>query len=415
MLTSSVVTLCSLLMGARAGRVLHSDILSPARNGLFEIDEVDRLRDATMPKVVAWMATKAGSTNCTLENAAVRREWSDLSVAQREEYVQAVLCLQKKPPKAPRDKVPGSLSRYDDFVATHITQAMLLHDPNHLFASHKYFIWSFEKALREECGYTGYQPYMNYNRYAADPINSPLFNGNSSSIGGNGAPDTYGGVPMPFRRPYDKIPPAGAGGCVTEGPFKDMVVSLGPMSTYLNGIPKNPRPDGLGSNPRCLRRDVNKFSIAGATANYTYMTIMNNTKIDDFYNRYLGQPPLKNDPHPTSKQLHNAGHYTIGGGDPGGDFYASPGDPMFWFHHGMLDRVWWLWQMQDPENRVHLIPGNGAQQMNMKHKTRGDAGEAATDPGETIVDLGWTAPPAKLKDLNDQLGGLNGQFCYYYA
>ncbi len=28
-----------------------------------------------MPKVEAWMAKKAGKTNCTLENAAVRREW----------------------------------------------------------------------------------------------------------------------------------------------------------------------------------------------------------------------------------------------------------------------------------------------------------------------------------------------------
>ena len=27
-----------------------------------------------------------------------------------------------------------------------------------LFASHRYFIWAYEKALRDECGYTGYQP-----------------------------------------------------------------------------------------------------------------------------------------------------------------------------------------------------------------------------------------------------------------
>jgi tyrosinase len=94
-----------------------------------------------------------------------------------------------------------------------------------------------------------------------------------------------------------------------------MVVSLGPKSTVVNNIPKNPQSDGLGSNPRCLRRDVNKFSAAGATANYTLSLILNNTEIDTFYNRYLGQPPLKNDPHPWG--LHNAGHYIIGG-DPGG-------------------------------------------------------------------------------------------------
>lgn len=62
---------------------------------------------------------------------------------------------------------------------------------------------------------------MNYDRYAQDPINSPLFNGNSSSIGGNGGPSNYPGVPQPFKKPYDMIPSAGKGGCVTDGPFKE--------------------------------------------------------------------------------------------------------------------------------------------------------------------------------------------------
>ena len=64
--------------------------------------------------------------------------------------------------------------------------------------------------------------YWNYDRYAADPINSPLFNGNASSMGGNGAPSDYAGVPTPgFEPPLDIIPNAGGGGCVTEGPFKE--------------------------------------------------------------------------------------------------------------------------------------------------------------------------------------------------
>src|SRR4051794_28267023 len=94
-----------------------------------------------------------------------------------------------------------------------------------------------------------------------------------------------------------------------------MVVSLGPKSTIVRNIPANPRADGLGSNPRCLRRDVNKNSAAGARANYTYSAIMDNKDIDSFYNRYLGQPQLKGDTHPWG--IHSAGHYIIGG-DPGG-------------------------------------------------------------------------------------------------
>lgn len=77
-----------------------------------------------------------------------------------------------------------------------------------------------------------------------------------------------------------------------------MVVSLGPKSTIVRNIPANPRADGLGSNPRCLRRDVNKYSVAGARANYTYSLITENKDVDSFYNRYMGQPMLKGDLHP---------------------------------------------------------------------------------------------------------------------
>jgi tyrosinase len=49
---------------------------SRVRNPAYPLDVVDKLEEATMPKVEAWMAKRAGKTNnCTLENAAVRREW----------------------------------------------------------------------------------------------------------------------------------------------------------------------------------------------------------------------------------------------------------------------------------------------------------------------------------------------------
>jgi tyrosinase len=64
---------------------------------------------------------------------------------------------------------------------------------------------------------------MNYDRDAADPINSPMFDGspkacggepcrtvqadafsgNASSMGGNGGPSNYPGVPQPYRKPHD--------------------------------------------------------------------------------------------------------------------------------------------------------------------------------------------------------------------
>jgi len=90
-----------------------------------------------------------------------------------------------------------------------------------------------------------------------------------------------------------------------------MTVSLGPIGTVLTDIPKNPRSDGFGSNPRCLRRDVNKFSAAATTANLTASLISESTTIDQFQKTMLGRPD-KND-----WGVHIGGHYTIGG-DPGG-------------------------------------------------------------------------------------------------
>ncbi len=54
---------------------------------------------------------------------------SDLSVPEREEYIRAVLCLMSKPAKAPKDQFPGAVSRFDDFLAFHMTQAPALHSP----------------------------------------------------------------------------------------------------------------------------------------------------------------------------------------------------------------------------------------------------------------------------------------------
>jgi tyrosinase len=45
-----------------------------------------------------------------------------------------------------------------------------------------------------------------------------------------------------------------------------------------------------------------------------------------------------------------SGRFTIGG-DVGANFFNSPSDPMFWYHHAMIDRVWWVWQNLDVEGR----------------------------------------------------------------
>ena len=76
------------------------------------------------------------------------------------------------------------------------------------------------------------EQYWNWDRYAKDPVNSPLFDGSEGSMGGNGAKEEHNGIPIPGApAPYDMIPPADGGGCVTTGPFKKCVFDT-PLPTF---------------------------------------------------------------------------------------------------------------------------------------------------------------------------------------
>lgn len=39
------------------------------------------------------------------------------------------------------------------------------------------------------------------------------------------------------------------------------------------------------------------------------------------------------------------------------DRWASPLDPVFWVHHGGVDRAWWSWQTCDPAARARDVSG----------------------------------------------------------
>jgi tyrosinase len=82
---------------------------------------------------------------------------------------------------------------------------------------HRYFTWAYEQALRNECGYKGYQPYWSWPKYADDPLNSPIFDGSEYSMSGDGSYIPHDG---PEAAPGIILEPGHGGGCVTSGPFK---------------------------------------------------------------------------------------------------------------------------------------------------------------------------------------------------
>lgn len=101
--------------------------------------------------------------------------------------------------------------------------------------------------------------------------------------------------------------------------------------------------------------------------------------------------------------MHNGGHYTWGG-DAGGDFYNSPADPAFWFHHAMIDRTWWVWQNQDLKKRTNVVAGT------LTFLNQPPTRNATLDD---TMGLGYVGQPnITIKDAQSTLGG---PFCYIYV
>lgn len=116
--------------------------------------------------------------SCTRETLRVRRDWRALTHRERRAYIDSILCLQRLPPQTPSALAAGAKTRYDDFLATHINQTWHIHRTvscalpdlaersqtstdcfqGTFLAWHRYFIYTFEEALRNECGYSGDLP-----------------------------------------------------------------------------------------------------------------------------------------------------------------------------------------------------------------------------------------------------------------
>ncbi|KAK2803586.1 hypothetical protein FQN51_003348 [Onygenales sp. PD_10] len=333
---------------------------------------------------------------CTEENTIVRKEWGELSNEERVAYTDAVLCLLEEPSQLDPAEVPGARNRYDDFVAVHINQTFSIHSTGNFLTWHRLYVHAYEEALRTLCGYKGYQPYWGWNKYALDPINSPLFDGSPYSLSGNGA---Y----IPHNDSIIQAPNitlrAGEGGdCVTSGPFKDMVVNLGPLIGVLQVPGAEPQEgNGLNHNPRCLRRDISVEASSGWTKDeHVVSLIENNDNLLDFQNVMQGDARVGN------LGVHGGGHYTLNG-DPGSDFFTSPGDPAFFLHHAMIDRVYWIWQNLDPAKRLTEIAGT---------ITVFNEPPSRNTTVDDIIDLNNLAEARRIGDLQDTT---SGPFCYRYT
>ncbi|GAB1318458.1 Tyrosinase copper-binding domain-containing protein [Madurella fahalii] len=330
----------------------------------YPADILDELRDRSIPKLATYLAKKSSHSKrqqnaCTLENARVRREWGDLSLSDRAEYIAAVQCLMKQPPQWPPEKVPGARSRFDDFVAAHIFNSSDVHGFAHTLFWHRYYVHAYERALRDECGYTGAHPYWNFDRWAEDPKSSPLFDGSATSLGGDGNNSAWGA----YR--------------IMGGPFAGLKVNLGPGYAF-------------DYNPRFVRRYISHFRAHFTTTNYTYPLVTENDSLEDF------QMALEE----RLGGVWRMGMATIYSFINEVDMPSWVADPVSFLFHASIDRLWWLWQLQDLDNRLYVIQG-------MKH----GSWQLEVARLNDTLNLGYIAEDREVREVVDTM---DGPFCYIY-
>ncbi|KAI5820541.1 hypothetical protein BZA77DRAFT_257581 [Pyronema omphalodes] len=276
-----------------------------------------------------------------------RRAWSDLSKSEKKEYIDAELCLMKMPQKTNL----GGKTRYDDLVKTHQLQAFLVHGDGLFLPFHRLQMHAHERALREECGYTGAQPYWDEESEAGHFSTSEIFD-EVYGFGGDGT---------------------GANGCIETGPFKDYMLSTG--LGYLN-------------YDHCIIRTINDRESRLADKKYVDACLALPTFAEAW-------PCMERNPH-------NGGHRAVGGEmtNP----ISSPGDPLFYLHHTFLDRVWWRWQALDKENRIKDIAG---------YTSNPEPPTGFVDATlDTVLNMYGVIPNATVADVMDIGGDL---LCHEYV
>lgn len=328
--------------------------------------------------------------NRNLENNDVYR--SALTSAERIDFTSSVQCLMNTPSKMPKDVAPGARSRYDDFTATHINNTLLMHVNGIFLSWHRHFLHLFEEALAEECGFRGTLPYWNWPWWANDLVNSPLFDGTTTSLGGDG----YWNASVPASQNGNYTFPRGnGGGCIESGPFSN--ITTGFRLFHTTEILQTTLPaDALDYAPHCVYRDLNTAITGLAHTPEVVDSLLSAPTIGDFQTVMDGNFSEES----TYLAPHRGGHYGVGLSMA--DQFASPSDPAFYLHHGMIDNMWAQWQLQDPHVRTYALSGTVTTLNNPP---------SANATVDTVISFGFLDEPRRLGDLMDTR---EGGYCYRY-
>ncbi|RYP91186.1 hypothetical protein DL770_002663 [Monosporascus sp. CRB-9-2] len=227
---------------------------------------------------------------CT--NPAIRREWRNMSPADRRSFVTAIRCLMDKPTTG---IAPPARNRYEELVWVHQQMTANVHMAGSFLPWHRYYVHTFSRLLRNECGYRAPFPWWDETRDAGNFAASGLFTS-----------EYFGSLPQAVN---------GQGTCINDGAFAGKLLHIGPGSSNVE---------------RCLSRGERRD-----------LTAQVNTNFVNTCNSRTAYAAMREC---SEYGPHAYGHNGIG--PVMAEVAGSPGDPVFFMHHAFVDRMWKVWQNQ---------------------------------------------------------------------
>ncbi|KAF8257960.1 Di-copper centre-containing protein [Lactarius quietus] len=294
---------------------------------------------------LAILCSLAGASSTPIKactEPAVRKEWRALSTGEKADWIRAVNCLSHLPhdPALTPSVVPSaslippvnvSSSYYDDFVYLHMDLNTEIHFVGRFFPWHRWYLYAFEGALKYRCGYNGVSPYWNWTIDAPDFFESSFWKDSNpdSGLGGWGDPNNDYRVP--------------------DGGFSQLQLSYPVLHN--------------------VRRNFTLLTFEIPFVGFTDHTLeANKTFLATTVEKILEIPDYKVFQKEIEAGPHGAVHLTVGGDLAGscprnapncipGPKWA-PNDPLFWLHHGMIDKLWYDWQHRNPRNAKSFFGGS---------------------------------------------------------
>ncbi|CEI62090.1 hypothetical protein FVEN_g3123 [Fusarium venenatum] len=328
----------------------------------------------TLALAATSLASPLARANSACKNPVVRKEWRELTSAEKAEYLRAAVCIRNLP-KEKYSHINAVTSRMDDLVYTHFSLNTEIHFVANFLPWHRWFVQLHEDLLKNECDYKGVQPYWDWSIDAdkSDMKNSPLFDA-KTGFGGDG------------QRTDSNVP--GFERCVVDGPFANTNLTLA------MGWPDMNTP---GDRLHCFTREFNgglgKDENGDQILGDMQVTAYNSKVMNTIY----GFDTYKD----MSEMLEGLPHAQIHSvifGDMGPA--TSPNEPLFFLHHANVDRAWAKWQGRN-DTRLSDYTGFRVSQTTIP---------ATITDTMPVMELAENEPVVK-----DYMDTLSGPLCYTYS